>query len=118
MGFTRRHDLQMYFLGVEHEEKKSNAFSSSFGEEALLLDGFPRDIDSRNQAINSSRLGKKSDPQTPPFIVISERHDKQINKQTDIKGPWNLQDTTYPFGDKFLLIISNEKRAQRWDRKD
>ena len=31
----------------------------------------------------------------PPFMVISERHDKHTNKQND-----------------------NEKRAQRWDRKD
>ena len=48
----------------------------------------------------------------PPFIVISEGHDKQINKNTDIKGAWNLQDTVYPFGAKYVRL---SKRVQRLD---
>ena len=39
-------------------QKKSKVFSSSYGEEALILDGFLRDMDSRNHAINPVRLEK------------------------------------------------------------
>ena len=73
----------MPFLGVEHEEKKSKVFSSSFGEEVFPLDGLLRDINSRNHAIISSRCGQKSDLYSPPFMVSSERHDRQSYKQTE-----------------------------------
>ena len=71
-------------LGIENEEVKSRVSSSIFWEEALLLDGFVRDIDSRNHAINTSRL-EKIIPSYPPFMVISERHDKQTNKLTEMR---------------------------------
>ena len=58
IGFKWRLDLERPLLGVEHEEKEMQTFSSTFGEEALLLDGFLRDIDSRNHAINPSHLQK------------------------------------------------------------
>ena len=51
--------LESSVLCVEHKEKEMETFSVSFREKALLLDGFLRDIDSRNHAINPSRLGKK-----------------------------------------------------------
>ena len=56
----------MPLLGVEHEEEEMQTFSSNFGEEAFLLDGFLRDIDSRNHAINPSSLEEKP---TPLFMV-------------------------------------------------
>ena len=55
IGFKWRIVLERPFLGLEHEEKKSKVFSSTFGEKARLPDRFLRDIDSRNHAINSSR---------------------------------------------------------------
>ena len=57
-GYRFLIDLKRPFLVVQHKEKKSKVFSSTFGEEAILLDGFLRDIDSRNPAINPSRLEK------------------------------------------------------------
>ena len=60
-------------------------YNSTFGEESFLLDRFLRDIDSRNHAINPV-LEKKSDVHSPPFMVISERHDRQIDRQAD-KNP-------------------------------
>ena len=107
MGFKCQLDLERPLLGIEHEEKKSKAFSSTFGEEALLLDGFLRDrfAQPRNQ---SQSFCEKPDLQTPRFMVISERLtnkviDRQTDRQTDrktIKALWNLQDTTYPFCSK------------------
>ena len=58
-------------------------FSSTFWEEALLLDRFLRDMDSRNHAINPVRLEKKSDLCTPPFMVHYGRHNRQTDRQTD-----------------------------------
>ena len=81
MGFKRRLDPQMYFLGVKHEEKESKVISSSFGEEAILLDGFPRDVDSRNHAINSSRFGKIRPSHASLHSDL--RATWQANKQTD-----------------------------------
>ena len=82
---------------MKHEGKESILFfSSTFREEALLLDGFLGDIDSRNPAINPYSLEKQTDLHTP-FIVISEQHDKQTNKQTNRK--------------------TMKKRPERWSRK-
>ena len=119
IGFKWRLDLERPLLGAEHEEKEMPTFSSSFGEEALLLDGFLRDIDSRNHAINPSRFAKKSDLQTPAFMVHYGRHGKQTNRKT-IKRTWNLQDTTYPFGDKYFLTKvyeSSTAYVTRWKVK-
>ena len=58
IGFKCRLDLERPLLGIVHEEKEMQTFSSAFGEEALLLDGFLSDIDLRNNAINQSRLLK------------------------------------------------------------
>ena len=52
--------LKSPVLCVEHKEKEMETFSSTFGEAALLLYGFLRDIDSRNHPINPSRLEKIS----------------------------------------------------------
>ena len=73
--------------------KKSN-FSSTFWEEALLLDGFLRDIDSGNIVL----LKKKPDLHTPPFMVISERHDRRTEKQLKQWGTSRI--LAYPFSDK------------------
>ena len=48
--------------------KKSKGFSSTFEEKALLPNGHLRDIDSRNHAINPSRL-EKNRTFTPSLIV-------------------------------------------------
>ena len=37
---------------------------------------------------------------------------KQTHKQKDITGPWNLQDTTYPFGDKIRVQKTRTKDAE------
>ena len=50
--------LERPLLGIEHEEKRTKVFSSTSGEEALLLDGFLRDINSRNHAINPGHFEK------------------------------------------------------------
>ena len=70
IGFKWRLDLQRPLLGVQHEEKEMPTLSFTFGEKALLLDGFLWDRDSRIHAINPSRFAR------------------------------NLQDTTYPFGNE------------------
>ena len=54
---------------LHHEEKEMRTFPPTFWDEALLLDGFLRDMDSRNHAINHVRLEKKSGLRTPPFMV-------------------------------------------------
>ena len=57
-------------------------------QEALLLKGFLRDIDSRNQAINPSDL-EKSDLSTPLFMVYlllcytDDMTNRRTNKQTN-----------------------------------
>ena len=56
VGLKWRLDLERPFLVVEHEEKEMQTFSSSFRQEALLLNVFLRD--SRNHAINPSVVGK------------------------------------------------------------
>ena len=43
-------------LGVQHEKKEKQTFSSTFWEAALLLDGFLRDMDLRNQSCFSRKL--------------------------------------------------------------
>ena len=53
-----------------------------FGEEALLLDGFLGDIDSRYHAINPNRL-EKLDLHIPSFMVHYGRLDKQTDRQKD-----------------------------------
>ena len=40
IGFKCRLDLERPLLGIVREEKEMQTFSSTFGEEALLLDGF------------------------------------------------------------------------------
>ena len=72
-------------------ERKANFFLH-FSEEALLLDGFFRDTDSRNHALNPVLLQKKSDLHTPPFIVISERQTNRQDRKTT-KAVGNLQKT-------------------------
>ena len=52
--------LERPFLGVQHEEKEKQTFSSTFWEAALLLGGFLRDMDSRDHAINPVLLTKIS----------------------------------------------------------
>ena len=100
LGFKWRLDLERPLFGVEHVEKEMQNSSSSFGQEALLLDGSLRDIDSRNHAINPSRSEKNQTFIPPPsWGTTDDVTDKQIDRQT-IKAPWNLQDTRYPFGDK------------------
>ena len=47
--------------GVKLEEKENQTVPSIFREDKLLLDGFLRDIDSRNHAINPVRLDNTSD---------------------------------------------------------
>ena len=68
IGFKWRLVLERPLLGVEHE-KEMLFFSSTFGDEALLLDGFLRDMDSRNHAINDyqsqSFMGEKTKPSNP-----------------------------------------------------
>ena len=45
-------------LCVEHKDKEMRTFSYTFREQALLLDGFLRDIDPRIHAIIPSDSGK------------------------------------------------------------
>ena len=59
-------------------------FPSTFGEEALLLDGFLRDINSRNHALHGAYHG---------------RYNKQTERKT-IYSAWNLTYATSMFGDK------------------
>ena len=59
--------------------KKCKTFSSTFGEEALLLDGFLGDTDSCSHA--EPFVQKESGLHTPPFMVISEQHDRQKDRQ-------------------------------------
>ena len=40
IGVQCQVDLERPLLGIEHEEKRSKVFSSTFGGGALLLDGF------------------------------------------------------------------------------
>ena len=77
--------LKRPFLGVKYEEKEMQTFSSTFGEVALLLDGFLRDIDSRNHAINPSVLGKNHTFKPPPSWCTM---DNMTNRQTEraLKG--------------------------------
>ena len=79
--------------------EKEQRFSSTSGEEALLLDGFLRDIDSRNHAIIPSRLVKNQTSISPLHGAL-----RTTDKQTDsVKGAWNLQYTTYTFGDECVI---------------
>ena len=55
IGFKCRIDIEKSLLVIELEENKSKVFSSTFGEEALLLD-FEVSISSRSAP---SRLEKK-----------------------------------------------------------
>ena len=94
------------FLGVQHEGKEKQTLSSTFWEAALLLDGFLRDIDSRSHAINLVLLAKYQ-----IFIPLTSwcTTDDMTDKQTDNKGPWNLQETTSP--------PSNSRYFQYFDQK-
>ena len=56
--FKWRLNLERPFPGIQHEEKRCKVFSSAIGEEARLLDGFLRDIDSHNHAINPNCFAK------------------------------------------------------------
>ena len=120
IGFKYRLYLERPLLGVEHEEKEMQIFSSIFGEEALLRDGFLRDKDSRNPAINPSRF-----PKNQTFIPLPSwwsQSDWQTKLQTDrktIKRAWNLQDTTYPFDYEdnllsFLPQIRQPTLFEKW----
>ena len=80
LGFKWRLDLERPLLGVEHVEKEMQNFSSTFGQEAHLLDGSLRDINSRNHAINPSRSEKKSDLHTPTFVGHYGRRYRQTNR--------------------------------------
>ena len=114
IGFKWRLDLERPLLGVEHDEKEMQTFSSTFGEKALLLDGFLRDIDSRNHAINPSRLEKNQTFIPPPsWGTTDDVTEKQIDRQI-IKAPWNLQDTTYPFGDKWIIDLVQRAIPSRY----
>ena len=58
-------------------------FSFTFGEEALLLDGFPQDIDSRNHAINPSRLEKNQTfKPLPSWCTMDDMTNKHTDRQT------------------------------------
>ena len=46
IGFKCRLDLERPLLGIVRDEKEMRTFSSTFGEEALLLDRFLRDTES------------------------------------------------------------------------
>ena len=54
-------------IGHQTWREKGKTFPSTFGERALLLDGFLRSIDSHNSAINPSRFARKPDLHTRPF---------------------------------------------------
>ena len=71
--------LERPFLGVEHEEKEKQTFSSTFWEEALLPDGFLRDIDSRNHASNPFVL-KEIEPPYPSLHGAL----RVIHRQTEL----------------------------------
>ena len=86
--------------------KKSKLFLH-FREEVLLLDGFLRDIDSPNHAINPVRLEQKSD--LLPLPSRCTKSDRQTDRQTD-KGPWNLQEITSPFGENHLMFVMLMRR--------
>ena len=86
IGFKWRLDLHP-LLGIEYEEKKSKVSSSISGEVALLVDGFLLDIKSCTYANQSKSFTKKSDVQTLPFMVTSERHDRHIDRKTTRNAP-------------------------------
>ena len=85
-------------------------FSSSFGEEALLLGGFFLDIDWRNHEINPSRL-KKIDLYIPIFIVHYGRRDRQTEGQLKRRETYRIL--------RILSVTRNAPRAgtERIDRK-
>ena len=88
IGFKWRLDLERPLLGVKHDEKEMQTFSSILGEEALLLDGFLRDIDSRNDAINPSRLEINQTFIPPPsWCTTDDVTDKHIDRQTTTNVP-------------------------------
>ena len=75
-------------------------FPSTFGEEALLLDGFFRDIDSRNHAINQSRLEKNQTFIPPPsWCTTDDMTGRQTERQLKRHGTYRI--LRIPFGDKF-----------------
>ena len=84
-------------MGAEHEETEMPTFFSTFGEEALLLDGFLRDIDSRNHAINPSVLGKTQTFKPPPSWCTT---DDMTNRQTNRK----TRETRPALGPKGLIV--------------
>ena len=91
-GFKWRLDLERPFRPpIILNEKEMQTFPPLFGEKALLLDGFLRGIDSRNQ---SKSFRKKFRPSYPRL-------------HSALRTTWQ----TYRQED-------NEKRAERWDRKD
>ena len=66
--------------------KKSKVFYFTFGEEALLLDGFLRDIDSCNHAINPSRLEKNQTfTPLPSLCTTDDVTDKQKDNLTRVQ---------------------------------
>ena len=71
------------FLGVQHEKKEKQTFSSTFWEEALLLAGFLRDIDSRNHAINPILLAKyQIFIPLPSWCTTDDMTNRQTDRQT------------------------------------
>ena len=91
-------------------------FSSTFREEALLLDGFLRDIDSRNHAINPSRLEKNQTFIPPPSWCTT---DDVTNKQTDRqtlkgRGTYRIPRILSVIIDRFIFANSRVATGLFW----
>ena len=111
--------LERPFRGVQHEEKKKQTFSSTFWEAALLLDGFLRDMDSRNHAINPILLAKyQSFIPLPSWCTADDMTDRQIYRQTNrqtikARGTSMIQETTSPFGNENVPSAGTERFIDR-----
>ena len=90
------------FPGRRTWERKANFFLHILGRSTFTgwISSRHRFAQPRNQ---SQPFRKKSDLHIPPFMVISERHHRQTERQLKRWGTSRI--LAYPFGDKYILLV-------------